>query len=345
MTRLKRRQRRLLPSERDERVRAAEGDAYSYYGLSPRERVLPLHLPGGRVDVRVQVFGETSDRTPILVLHGIASISVLAAPLLPFLGDRQVFVVDWPGHGLSGPGILPPTMPFRRYAVETVRALLDELGLDVVDLVGHSLGAQISLYSALDLSTRVRRVVLLGAPGASIPGTKPLAVMKLLAVPRLGETLLSLPMSMRAFERNNDMALGEAAMADLPEPLIEAAWLLSGRTANAASIASFFRGLIKGGSLRAGVPLSFDELGWLTQPVLFAWGDEDVFLKPLDGARSIASVRDVRLLRLPGAGHAPWLQAPEAVGTAIAQHLGIASTYGPTITISNRPVPTLTPRP
>jgi pimeloyl-ACP methyl ester carboxylesterase len=55
------------------------------------------------------------------------------------------------------------------------------------------------------------------------------------------------------------------------------------------------------------------------------WGDEDVFMRPLKGARQIAAIRDSHLVRLPEAGHAPWLQHPARVGHVVAEHLGAAS--------------------
>ena len=87
------------------------------------------------------------------------------------------------------------------------------------------------------------------------------------------------------------------------------------------SLASFFRALLRGRSVRTGVALIFDELGTLTQPALLVWGDQDVFLAPTGAASSITSIRDCHLLRLLDAGHAPWLQHDALVGAAVARHL------------------------
>jgi len=46
-----------------------------------------------------------------------------------------------------------------------------------------------------------------------------------------------------------------------------------------------------------------------------------VFLSPGTAARSIVALPDAHLVRVPGAGHAPWLQATQRVGNAVAQHL------------------------
>ena len=326
----------ILPVERDRLIREAELAAYAHFGAHPEERLLRCARVGGSTAVRVMAFDPTAEGPPVVVLHGIASVSVLAAPLLPYLRDRPVYAVDWPGHGLSAGSILSPSMAFRTHAVSILRSILDELDLARVDLVGHSLGAQIGLYGALDVGDRLRRLVLLGAPGAGFAGTKPLPIMKLLAVPKLGEALLSLPLSERAFARNNERALGKGALDELPRELVEAAFLLAGRTSNAPSIASFFRGLIRRGSLRPGVCLDTAELGRVSQPTLMVWGDEDVFLKSSKGAESIASIRDMHLIRIAGAGHAPWLQAPRKVGRAIARHLDRDDDQSPTINIQDR---------
>jgi alpha-beta hydrolase superfamily lysophospholipase len=285
-------------------------------------------------------FPGPTELPPVVLLHGIGSVNVLAAPLLPTLAQRRVFAIDWPGHGLSGPSLIPVTIQFRSYAIQTLSSILDELDLGVVDLVGHSLGAQISLYNVLEQDPRIRRVVLLGAPGASLQDTKPLAVMKLLALPKVGERLLLIPQSDKMFDKANDMALGVGALASVPKDLVEALRVIGGRRSNAASIAGFFRSLIKRGSLRTGVPIPTSELAAIKRPVLMVWGDQDTFLTPARASRSIAAIPDVRLVRVPDAGHAPWLQNPELVARAIAEHLNIDRT--PEVrsnTMTNSPEP------
>jgi pimeloyl-ACP methyl ester carboxylesterase len=308
---------------RDGAIRAAEKAAYAHYGLVPRERYVRTDTGCGHVEVRLTEFGTDETQPPIVLLHGIASITVLAASLVPSLGERRVIAVDWPGHGLSGPCVLPQGLGIRTHATTTLASLLDTLGLEQVDLVGHSMGAQFALYAAHDLGVRVRRVVLLGAPGAAITGVKPVSIMKLLATPGLGRAMLSVPMSYGTFHRNQDLTLGPGALDDAPPKLVEAAFLLAGRRSNAASIASFFRSLIRRGAVRQGVALPLEELGRLRQAALFAWGDLDVFLAPALAATSIVAIRDVRVLRLATAGHAPWLQANAEVGAAVATHLAL----------------------
>lgn len=304
----------------DRRIIAAEDAAYGFYDLDRKDHYLTVATSCGQTDVRVAVFGDAHDKPPILLLHGIGSAQVLAAPLIPYFGERQVFALDWPGHGLSGPCMLPPTQDMREHAGTVVESVLDALGVPVVDLVGHSMGAQFSLYAGMEHPDRVRRLALLGAPGAAFEGIRPLTAMKLLAVPKLGPLLLSRPMSERAFDKFNDLALGAGALGPYRE--VRAALRLIGlRTDNASSLASFFCAMVKSGRVRDGVALSKRELGRITQATCLAWGDDDVFLRPLEAADSIVALRDSHSLRVRGAGHAPWLQSPELVGSDVGRHL------------------------
>jgi pimeloyl-ACP methyl ester carboxylesterase len=305
----------------DQRIREAELSAYRGAGVAPRERILDLDDGRNAVQVRVTEFGSSDGpELPVLLLHGIASPSSLFAPLVPYLGTRYVVVVDWPGHGLSGELVLGNDDSPRRHAVGVLRSLLDALEVEVVDVVAHSMGAQFALYGCLGLPARIRRVVTLGAPGAGFEGVAPVAVMKLLAVPRVGRVLLSLPMSDKAFRRSGAMSLGPGVVETLTRPVYDAARLVGGRRANAASIAGFFRSFLRRGRVRPGVPISPAELDGIGQPVLLVWGDRDVFLTPEAGAASAGGLRNGRLMTFD-AGHAPWLEHEQEVGEAIAAFL------------------------
>jgi pimeloyl-ACP methyl ester carboxylesterase len=275
----------------------------------------------GNVEVRLSEFGTDESKPAVVMLHGIASATVLSASLLPYLRDRKVVAVDWPGHGLSDPCIVTPDVGIRSHAITTMASLLDQLDFEVVDLVGHSLGAQFSLYAAHELPDRVRKVVTLGAPGAAFDGVTPVPVMRALAIPVLGRVLLSFPMPRRTFRHNQRVMLGANALDQSPPGLTEALYLIAGRRSNAASIASLFNLLIGGWTIRQGVSMSLKELADLKQPILSVWGDNDVFQSPTRAAESLAAVHQLNLLRVSAGGHAPWLQDEAAVGHAITIHL------------------------
>ena len=319
------------PDQIDDLIRTAERAAYARYGLAPRERIVELSTPRGPVAVRVTSFGpQHTEDPPVLVLHGIASVNVLAAQVIAALPKREVIAVDWPGHGLSGPDELPVGTVVRSYVTATLRALLDELRLREVDVVGHSMGAQFGLYAGLDMPDRIRRIVVLGAPGAAFAGIRPTPLMIALAVPGVGARLLRAPSSRKAFVRVSEKPLGGGALRGVPAELLTAAYLISRRPTYPRSVASYFRAMIRGRRVRPSAHVPNDELRSLRQPTLLAWGDEDIFLTPDEAATHIAALPNGKLLTLPGAGHAPWLQYPELVGCAVADHLTTAPQPDPT---------------
>lgn len=309
----------------DREIWRTESEVYRHYGLEPVEERLRVSSIYGDYGVRLTRFGTRSSDSgppPIVLLHGIGSVNVIKAPLVALLGGREVIAVDLPGHGLSQRCVLPPKADLRGFAGSVVASLLDHLGATEVDLVGHSLGAQFSLFASLDLPGRVRRLVLLGAPGAALPGARPAAAMKFMALPWVGKLAMSLPMDDQKFlEFNEKYVLGRDTFAGQPPQMITASRLIGGRPGNAESVASYFRALLKRGAIRPEVTVGFDELRRLRPPTLLVWGDNDVFQSPARAGESIVAIPDVHLVRLAGAGHAPWLHRPEESGSAVVRHL------------------------
>lgn len=315
---------RLSVDALDHEIRENELTAYHRFDLDPVEDHFLVDTTVGERTVRIMQLGiDNTDDLPVLVLHGVGSFSVLIVEMLPYLQGRRVILMDWPGHGLSGPCEIPGASSLRDFSVSVIAALLDELGIPGVDVLGHSLGGMFSLYAALALPRRIRRVALVGAPGASFPGVKPIPPMILLALPKVGSKVLSSAVSEESFNRFNAAAVGEGAGAHLPPGVMTAGRLMSLRPTYGPSVSSYFRALIKGTNLRASHNMSPGELGSITQPVLLCWGDKDAFQAPMNAAASIVALREHRLLRLPYAGHAPWLDEPELIGHALADHLRV----------------------
>lgn len=315
---------RRSDADLEREIRTTELAAYHYYGLEPVDDTLLVDTTVGERSVRFTQLGpDRTDDIPLLVLHGVGSWAVLFVEMLPYLSERRIILMDWPGHGLSGPCEIPGASSLRDFSVSVIAGLLDELGIPGVDVVGHSLGGMFSLYAAHALPARVRRVALVGAPGAALPGAKPILPMIVMAMPLVGARVLSAGVSEETFNRFNVEALGEGAGAHLPPDVVKTGRLMSSRPTYAPSVSSYFRALIRGRDLRSEHALTLEELGRLRQPVLMCWGDSDSFQAPMVAASSIVALRDHRLLRLPYAGHAPWLDEPELVGHALADHLRV----------------------
>jgi pimeloyl-ACP methyl ester carboxylesterase len=312
------------PAELDARVRVAEQTLARKISRRSVEHVVTT--PAG-VEVRVVEFGgdgaDTDARPPVVLLHGIASVTALALPLIAELPGRHIFAVDWPGHGLSGSQTLSPDADLRAHATAVLDSVTLQLELARVDIIGHSLGGQFGLIFALQRPERVRRLVLLGAPGAAFEGARPTFGMRLAALPGVGTALLGLSTSQASTRRGFVRTLGEPAVEALPPEAIEIAHLCSQRSEFAPTVASLFRAIMTPFTVRPGIVIQRGELATLAAPTLLVLGDADRILTQTAGAGSMSAVPGGSLLEV-SAGHAPWLDEA-SVGPAVAAFLDDAS--------------------
>lgn len=117
-------------------------------------------LPWGQVHLRT---AGPADGKPLVLLHQSPLSSATFEPILPLLADAGYRVVapDTPGFGMSDPTPRPWSIP--EYAVG-VWALLDEIGLDEVTILGQHTGAVIAAEAAVQQPDRTRGLVFQGLP-------------------------------------------------------------------------------------------------------------------------------------------------------------------------------------
>ncbi len=132
---------------------------------------------GKRADVRgLEVFYvDRGEGDAVVLVHGWASSSFSWRRVIPHLSKRfRVIALDLPGFGLSQrlPGGLD-LEPVRDLLI----GLLDRIGVEDFNLVGHSMGGAISAYVAATTPERVRRLVLVNPSlFGSEGGRRPLAM-------------------------------------------------------------------------------------------------------------------------------------------------------------------------
>jgi pimeloyl-ACP methyl ester carboxylesterase len=107
----------------------------------------------------VQTFGSGA---PIVFLHGGLNFfdNMFAGQRDVFATYRKVIGIDRRGHGHSPDNAEP--FSYREMA-EDMAAVIEQLGVGPVDVVGHSDGGNIGLILARDHPTLVRRLVVSGA--------------------------------------------------------------------------------------------------------------------------------------------------------------------------------------
>jgi len=255
---------------------------------------------------------------PLLLVHGGLDCALDWVPILPALArHHRVLAVDRPGHGLAD------SFDYRRvefldHGRTFLRDVLDALDLDAVDIVANSLGGLLSLALALDAPSRVSRLVLAGKP-MGCDSHVPLMLLPL-GIPLIGETLGRWLLSNPTREGNRKFwAEIQVAHAErLEDTLLDADVAhqrrnLDGMLGMVKCIAGFLgirRSLVLGDRWRA-----------LKMPTLFIWGDRDRFGPPEQGEAIAAQNPMLELVRIPGAGHLPWLDDADRVVGEIERFL------------------------
>ncbi len=111
-------------------------------------------------------YQEMGSGTPLVILHGLFGSGENWRSLAKdFSGQARVILVDMPNHGAS-----PHTddMHYETMAA-AVRELIEELGLDPVVLLGHSMGGKAAMALALSSPELVRGLVVADIAPRSYP--------------------------------------------------------------------------------------------------------------------------------------------------------------------------------
>jgi pimeloyl-ACP methyl ester carboxylesterase len=239
----------------------------------------------------VQLY-EGGDGPPLLYLHGAGTYWWL--PVHDRLAERhRVLLPVHPGFGASG-GVEEiddiEDLVFRTLDV------LDELGLDRVDLVGLSLGGWLAAEIALRQPQRVNRLVLVNAAGLRLAGV-PTPDLFLLSPSESREVLFADPAS----------PIAMAAIPDTPPPPEKMVLILRGREAAARLL---WNPHVRYRKLRS-------RLDRIKPPTLVVWGVADRLLPVAHGEAYAAGIPGARLVTIDRCGHLPPVEQPEPFAEAV----------------------------
>ncbi|WP_236234465.1 alpha/beta fold hydrolase [Pseudomonas tohonis] len=116
-----------------------------------------LNLP--HVELAAHIFGP-EDGKPVLALHGWLDNAMTYARLAPKLQGLRIVALDFAGHGHSGHYPAGSSYQLWEYA-EDVLLVAEQLGWEHFSLMGHSLGAIVSVLVAGSLPERIERLALI----------------------------------------------------------------------------------------------------------------------------------------------------------------------------------------
>ncbi|MGH3332176.1 MAG: 4,5:9,10-diseco-3-hydroxy-5,9,17-trioxoandrosta-1(10),2-diene-4-oate hydrolase [Nocardioidaceae bacterium] len=255
---------------------------------------------------------------PLVMLHGggpgASAWSNFGSSLARFSTQFRTILVDQPGFGRSD----KPEVEghYFTFAADALAALLDELGIERVHLLGNSLGGGTAVRFALKYPKRVGRLVLMGPGGLSLNVFSPDPTEGIKRLYEFGAPPGPSREKLEAFIRT--MVVDQSLVTDeLVEERFESATAPGAAEAMASMGASFAK------------PDTYEEgFLWreaykLRQPVLLTWGREDR-VNPLDGAlAALKLVPKASLHVFPNCGHWAQIEAADEFFSVVSGYLAL----------------------
>ena len=284
--------------------------------ISPSRRAVGASEPYREVlvdGVRL-AYDDEGQGPPLVCLHAIGhGASDFTGLRRRRAGRNRVIALDWPGHGSSADDRVPASA--ERYAV-LLGAVLEALGVERPIILGNSIGGAVAIRYAAAHPDRVRALVLANPGGLDRGGGGRLnravtgMMARFFAAGARGARWY--PAAFAAYYR---IVLTEPAAREQRDRIVaqgndvarvlEEAWLSFG-TPEA--------------DIRALAPV-------VTCPVLFAWAARDRINQLARCRAAIARFPDARLETFR-AGHAAFLEAPDAFAAALDPFLALVQSSG-----------------
>jgi 3-oxoadipate enol-lactonase len=239
---------------------------------------------------------------PVLLLHGLGANSLswqFQIPVLQQVGFRSI-APDFPGFGQS---TYPGGRAVLHRFIEPIEALIGELQLQRVDVVGISMGGTAALQFALDYPETVNRLVLVNTfanLNVTSPRSLPYFLLRFILVHTLGLPSQAKTVATHIFPEPDQELLRQG--------LIEEVMQADPRAYRAAMRAlAFF-------DVR-------DRLSDIKNPTLIITGEQDTTV-PVETQTQLAnSIHNAKQLMIPHAGHGVTAEKPDIFNQVLVEFL------------------------
>jgi pimeloyl-ACP methyl ester carboxylesterase len=271
---------------------------------------MPKLVLDSGLSIHYQQVGEGPD---VVMVHGITgNLAVWHLRIVPALCDRfRVLTYDLRGHGYSG---TPPAGYSADDMADDLLGVLDGLGLERPPLVGHSYGADITLYFAARNPDRVSQVV---AIEPALPALEDLRAHDGWAGWHYWVAALERAGHLVPRERRTDMRYLIHATIDLPKQ-----WgPLQGLPRNPKPLLRLLERTTLPEDYRRVGSLTLDRIAAIETPVVLMCAERSAFQDTFEYLRERLPHVDPILLPRTEWGHFGPLEQPELVARHIAARL------------------------
>ena len=253
----------------------------------------------------------------LVFVHGLATYIPAWYPVIDRLSEHyRCIALDLPGYGLSSKDDYPGTMP---YYAEVLQHLLQALDLQEVTLVGHSMGGQVVLSTALQEPAHLKQLILLAPAGFETFAPAQADWMKRLftleTVMGADETQIRANWKLNFFEQPETVEFMIQDRLDMRE---------------AADFELYCQAVVRGMHGMLDGPV-FDRLPEIDLPVLVVYGAEDQLIPNRYLNRQLstqavaeagaAQLPDATLHLIPGCGHFITFDKPAEIGDLMLSFL------------------------
>ncbi|WP_431958026.1 alpha/beta fold hydrolase [Nocardia lijiangensis] len=282
----------------------------------------PSYVAVNGLRTRVRVAGD-ADNPPVLLLHGIGrSLEDWAPQYRRLGGTHRVIAVDLPGFGFSA---RPHESMTLAVLARGVADLLDTLGeRRPIHVIGNSLGGAVALQL---LAFRPERVASLVLVNSAAFGSQVSALLRLLALPRLGR--LATRRTTRAAARLTERAIFTDRSLATRER-IDHALAIARQPDRGIVMHETARALATGRGVRPEWRAELmAEVAAHPRPTLIVWGDRDRILPAHHLAAAGRLIPHAETFLFAGIGHMPQIECPDEFAELVLNFLATATTRGP----------------
>ena len=243
----------------------------------------------------------------VVLIHGYTDSARDWVPLVPYLSPRlRLILVDIRGHGCSSK---PECCYTRLDFAYDIKLLLDALGVTRADVVGHSLGSIIAQTFAEYWPERTARVVLISSSGGPRPGAPPR--------PPAYDYAAQIRQLKEPIDPDSPFMI---EWWSSPTPVDED--FIRRQRRDAAAIPLYvWLAVLDQGLIDSDLQKTLPKL---TAPTLLIWGSKDPIM-PEEVRQTLREALPQALVKvLPGLGHNPFWEDPQAVAEVINAFLAAA---------------------
>ncbi|WP_071394859.1 alpha/beta fold hydrolase [Bacillus tuaregi] len=271
-------------------------------GNSSELNTITLQLNG--INVNCYTAGETG--SPVILLHGagVDSADISWCEVMePLSKQHRMFAPDLPGYGASDKPDVEYSLSFY---IDFLEKLIDALNLKKVSLIGLSLGGGISLGFTLKHSSRVEKLIVVGAWGLFSKLPFHLLSYWYIKSP-FNELSYKMSSKSRKFVKWTLLNSLFGNPDNLTEKLVDEIYTLLKAPNAGKAFASFQRSEITSSGLRTNIS---DRLTEINVPTLIVHGSKDSSVPVQHAKEAYKLIKNSELYLMEGCKHWPQKEKP-----------------------------------